>query len=139
MKEYNSIKVAEFATTQGIYKNPAFAWWVWYTLRKRDKIISTVNEWVKQTAHKYGVDILWSAKEAYALYNKNGNTLWRYELDKEMYNLQVAFNILGDNWKPLPGWSKASGHLIFDVRTTIEQKSWWVKYGHKNPETENLT
>ena len=43
MKESNSVEVAEFAISQGVKNGPAFAWWIPYTLKKRDRIISTVN------------------------------------------------------------------------------------------------
>jgi hypothetical protein len=36
-------QTAEFATASAIYKKPAFTWWVPYTLRKRDVIISAVK------------------------------------------------------------------------------------------------
>ena len=71
---------------------------------KRDKIVSAVNDRVKQTTHKYGVAVPWSVEEAYALDTKNGNILWRNALDKEVSNLQVAFDILDTNCNPPPGW-----------------------------------
>ena len=43
MKESNPIEVAEFARARGISDEPAFAWWVPYTLRKRDTILSAVK------------------------------------------------------------------------------------------------
>ena len=49
MKESNPIEVEEFATAHGIYKEPAFAWWVPDTLRKRDNMIYDDNDRVKQT------------------------------------------------------------------------------------------
>ena len=56
-----------------------------------------------------------------------------------MSNLRVAFNILDNDCNPPPGWSKASGHKIFDVSMTLEQKAQWVKYVHRTHEPENLT
>ena len=38
-----------------------------------------------------------------------------------------------------PGYARASGHIIFDVRMTLERKARWVKDGHKTPEPENST
>ena len=75
MKESNPIEVAEFAVAKGINDEPAFCWWVPYTLRKRDKIISAVKARVKRTTHKYGVEIPRTVKEAYALDEKNGRNL----------------------------------------------------------------
>ena len=43
LKESNPIEVAECATAVGIQDEPAFAWWVPFTLRKRDRIVSAIN------------------------------------------------------------------------------------------------
>ena len=110
-----------------------------HTLRKRDKIISTVKARIKRTTHKYGVEIPRTVKEAYALDEKNGNTLWRDALNREMENLKVIFDILDNSEYMTPGWSRASGHIIFDVRMTLERKARWVKDGHKTPEPDNST
>ena len=56
-----------------------------------------------------------------------------------MYKLQVAFDILDTNCNPPPGWSKASGHIIFDVSMKLERKVRGVKDFHRTPEPENLT
>jgi hypothetical protein len=34
---------------------PAFAWWVPYTLRRRDIILSKVKARVRKTTHEYGI------------------------------------------------------------------------------------
>ena len=67
---------------------------------------------------------------------KNGNTIWRDALNKEINNLKVAFDILEDGEELPPGYTKASGHLVFDVRMTLERKARWVKDGHKTPEPD---
>ena len=43
LKESNPIDVAEYANPRGIDDEPAFKWWVPYTLRKRDNIIAAVK------------------------------------------------------------------------------------------------
>ena len=43
LKESNPVEVAEFARARGIATEPAFAWWVPYTLRKRDVILSSIK------------------------------------------------------------------------------------------------
>ena len=52
MKASYPIEVAEFAIARGIEKMPAFAWWVKYTLRKRDTIIASVRSRIAKTTHK---------------------------------------------------------------------------------------
>ena len=77
MRKFNPIEVAKFSTAHGISDKTNFAWWVPYTLRKRDKIISAFNAWLKLTTHKYGVDIPHSVKYSYALDTKNGKIIWQ--------------------------------------------------------------
>ena len=136
LKECHPVEVAEFATSRGIDKEPAFQWWVPYTLRKRDCIIAGVNARVAKTTHKYGVEVPRSVDHALKLDRINGNTHWRDALRKEMDNVKVAFDILPDHKDLPPGYRKASGHIIFDVRMTLERKARWVKDGHKTPQPD---
>ena len=43
LKEYNTVETAEFALVRGIADEAVFAWWVPYTLKKRDVIIGKVQ------------------------------------------------------------------------------------------------
>ena len=49
-----------------------------------------------------------------------------------MKNVGVAFEILDPALGQTvpPGWNKASGHLVFDVKMTLDRKSRWVLDGH---------
>jgi hypothetical protein len=52
-----------------------------------------------------------------------------------MGNVCAAFEILGPGMKTPPGWHKASGHLVFDVKMDFTRKVRWVKEGHKTPDS----
>ena len=82
LKESNPIEVAEFATARGIAEEPAFSWWIPYTLRKHDRIISAVNKRVKRMSHKYGVEVPTSIEHAYRIDKANGNHLWRDTINR---------------------------------------------------------
>ena len=43
LKETNLVDIAEYATAREIQYETAFAWWLPYTLRKRDVIVSVVS------------------------------------------------------------------------------------------------
>jgi hypothetical protein len=133
LKESNPVQVAEYAITHGIGNETAFAWWVPYTLHKRDVIVLAVNSRLQKTSHKYGIELPRSVKEAIEINRKNGNLFWADALTKEMGNVCVAFKILGPNEHAPPGWHKASGHIIFDVKMDFTRKAHWVKDGHKTP------
>ena len=55
---------------------------------------------------------------------ENGDHDWREGINREMKKLKVAFDILEKGQQPPPGWTKASGHLVFDVRMTLEKKAY---------------
>jgi Reverse transcriptase (RNA-dependent DNA polymerase) len=131
MKEAHPVETAEFAKSRGIENEPAFAWWVPYTLRKRDVILSAVKMRVRRTTHKYGVEIPRDVEHAMRLDKANGNTMWMDALAKEMFNVGVAFEILEEGVNAPTGWSRVTGHLIWDVKMDFTRKARWVLDGHK--------
>lgn len=139
LKESNPVQVGEYVIARGLSTQPAFAWWVPYVMRKRDAIVKAVNSRVRRTSHKYGVEMPRPGKDtvqdAIDIDRRNGNTLWQDALKKEMSNLMIAFEILGDGTKAPPGWFKATGHIIFDVKMDFTRKARWVKDGHKTPDS----
>ena len=64
MKQSHSVEMAEFASVRGISNEAAFAWWVSYTLRKRDIILSLVKPHIQKPTHKYGIEVLPSVAHA---------------------------------------------------------------------------
>ena len=56
-----------------------------------------------------------------------------------MLNVGIVFEVLQTGEKPLPGWSKVTGHLIFDVKMDFTRKARWVLDGHKTPDTVGYT
>lgn len=74
VKESHSIEVAKFAKTAGIDHEPVFAWWVPYTLRKRDVIIAAVKHQICRTTHNYGIEIPFDLAHAQKLDRLNDNT-----------------------------------------------------------------
>lgn len=73
LKESNPVDVAEYVVARGIADEPAFAWWVPYTLKKRNRIIAAVNSRVKRKTHKYGIEIPTSVAHAREIDARNGN------------------------------------------------------------------
>ena len=139
MKESYPVQTAEFATSRGIHEEPAFTWWVPYTLRKRDVIISSVKARIRKTSHKYGKEIPKSIKHAYEIDAKNGNSLWTDAIKKEMTNVGIAFEILPQDKQAPPGWNRVSGHIIFDVKMDYTRKARWVLNGHLTPDATDIS
>ena len=66
LKESNPVDVADYVMARGLESEPAFAWWVPYTLRKRDVIVSAITSRVRKRSHshKYGVAVPTSFEDA---------------------------------------------------------------------------
>ena len=134
LKESHTVETAEFAKSRGIDDEPGFAWWVPHMLKKRNAIISAVKVRLRKMTHKYGIEIPTSVDHAMEIDRKNGNTMWKDALALEMFNVGVAFEILEEGQMAPPGWEKASGHLIWDVKMDFTRKARWVLDGHKPPD-----
>ena len=137
LRQSNPVDVAVYVTSRDIQNEPAFSWWVPWTLRKRDTIIASVNSRMRKATHKYGIEIPTSVKHAEEIDKKNGNTLWQDAIRLEMSNIGVAFDILERGENPPPGYSKSSGHMIYDVKMDFTRKGRWVKDGHRTPDPES--
>ena len=64
LKESHPVETAEFAKSRGIDDEPAFAWWVPHTLKKRNAIISAMKVRLLKTTHKYGIEMPTSVDHA---------------------------------------------------------------------------
>ena len=139
LKKSYPVDVADFAKSRNIHEEPAFYWWVPFTLRKRNSIVSSMKTNVKKITHKYGIEIPTSPAHAKRIDERNKNTLWSDAINKEMTNVAVAFQVLETD-DPIPvGWAKSSGHLVFDVKMDFTRKARWVKDGNRTPDPENST
>jgi Reverse transcriptase (RNA-dependent DNA polymerase) len=133
MKESHPCETAEFARAQGIAGEAAIAWWVPYTLQKREVILSKIKARLRKTTNKYGIEIPNSMRHAFEIDKLNGNTIWRDTIAKEMTEMGIGFEILEENEQGPKGWSKVTGHLVWDVKMDFTRKARWVLDGHLTP------
>ena len=133
LKESYPVELAEYAVHNGIQDEPAFAWWVPYTLKKRQRIISKAKTKYWDRTHKYGVRIPKSIQEAKQIDEENGDTLWMDAVRMEMKNVRVAFDAYDKDPDTLIGYTQITGHLIFDVKLgeNFRRKARYVADGHK--------
>jgi hypothetical protein len=134
LKESNPVNVAEFAMARNLVEEPAFGWWVPYTLRKKDNIIAAIKSRMKVSTHKYGIEVPRSMAHAKKLDEMNKNTLWIDAWKKEMTNVSIAFEMLPQGETAPIGYTQSSGHLIWDLKMDFTRKARWVKDGHKTPD-----
>ena len=86
LKESYPVQVSLFGKTRGLLEEPEFSWWTPYVLKKAEHTISKVKAHLKETTHKYGIEIPKNTNHAKELDTKNVNTLWMNALKTEMKN-----------------------------------------------------
>lgn len=139
LKESNPIEVAEYIKAQGLELDPSYVWWVPSVLKRRDRIVAAVQHRVLKQTHKFGVEVPTSVIHAYKLDERNKNTFWRDAIKKEMDNVMIAFEVLGDD-DVLPKNSKLLGvHMVFTVKMDLTRKARLVADGHRTPDPDFTT
>ena len=121
---------------------PAFAWWVPYTLKRCNRIIAKVKSkyWIR--THKFGVWIPKSVQEAKELDHQNGNNLWWEAICKEMENVRPAFEVWEKDISQIPpGYQQIKCHMVFDVKMggNFCRKARFVAGGHTTETPSALT
>ena len=133
MKQAFPIEVAEYAIANKIQDEAAFAWWVPFTIKKRERFISKVKSKYWQRTHKYGIEIPKTVAHAVELDAKNGDTRWWDAIMKEMANVRIAFKRFeGEKGDLPPGFQEIKCHMIFDVKLgeNFRRKARYVAGGH---------
>ena len=77
LKEFNPVECAEYDKARRIDTEPAFRWWVPYTLKKKERIIAMVKSQLKANSHKYGMEVPRDLAHVEQLDTENGNRLWK--------------------------------------------------------------
>ena len=57
LKESDPVEITEYVKALQIYNKPAFKWWVNFTLKNREMIISATNKRHHRRTHKFGIRI----------------------------------------------------------------------------------
>ena len=100
LKELHPLETAEYAVSQSLEREPAFNWWVPFSLKKCDCIISIVklrSACYLKLNEQYGINLPKMVKDTQMIDKANGNTLWSDAITKETKNVKVAFKIIDDN------------------------------------------
>jgi hypothetical protein len=131
LKESNPVEVAEYAVAHKISSEPAFSWWVPFTMKKRGMIIAAVHKRYTSRTHKFGVELPRSVQEALAIDAKTNTTYWKDAIDLEIKNVDVAFEDLEENEGIPIGYQFVKCHMIFDVKVgSLKRKARYVAGGH---------
>jgi hypothetical protein len=139
-KDGFQVNLVEYAVQSQIHEEPAFAWWVPFTLKKRNAIVSKVKSKYWEKTHKFGIQIPKSVEEAKRIDKENGNTLWWDSICKEMKNVRIAFQQHEGDGDPV-GYKQIKCHMIFDIKLgeNNRRKSRMVAGGHMTDTPSSVT
>jgi hypothetical protein len=139
LKESNPVQVAEYAVANKIEDEAAFAWWVPYTLRKRDRIISSVKCHNVKRNNKFGIEVLRSIERALEIDMETKTDYWLKAIEKEMSQVKIAFTVLDEGAPEPVGSKRIPCHIIFDVKMDFTRKARFVAGGHVTDPPSSLT
>ena len=80
LKESNPLEVVEYAVANNLTHEPAFSWWVKFTLKQRDRIIKTIKTRYQCKWQKYGIKIPKTVQCALEIDEETGTDFWHKAL-----------------------------------------------------------
>jgi hypothetical protein len=110
-------------------EEPAFAWWVPHTLRKRDRILAQVKARTAERDNKFGLEVPRSVKRALEIDRETGTDLWKKAIEKEMKHVMCKFHILDDGAAEPKMSKRIPCHLIFNIKMDFTRKARFVAGG----------
>jgi hypothetical protein len=142
MKDSFPVQRAEYSVRARISQEPAFAWWVSFVRKKRNRIITKVKSKYWVCTHKFGIRVPKSVAKTKRLHQANSDTLWWDAICKEAKNVRIAFEEFeGDVSAIPPGYQEIRCHMIFDIKMgeTFRRKARMVADGHRTETPAALT
>ena len=122
VKESTPVRLAEYAVANKLVEEPAFKWWVPYTLKKRDRIIKAVKRRFHRKNEKFGLEIPNSVKRALAIDRETGTKVWETALAKEIKNIWPVFEIKEPGESAPVGSTHIDLTVVFDVKMDFTRK-----------------
>jgi hypothetical protein len=139
LKESNPLQVADYAVANQLVSEPAFAWWVPFTLKKRERFIKTAASRYVRTDQKFGLELPKTVKRALEIDAETNTTFWRDALQREMSGIEPVIDILPEVSQPPVGYQKITGHLIFDIKMDFTRKVRFVTGGYLTDPPSTVT
>ncbi len=117
----NMASIFGFVIINEIDHEPAFASWVPHVMKTQEHVISAMKShsqcWDRH--QKFGIPLPKSPTEAIQMDKENGNDLWAKAMEKELLNVDIAFDWKEEGEQPPPGYQKIPFHFVFDVKIQL--------------------
>jgi len=139
LKESNPVELAEYAVNRKLVSEPAFAWWVPHTLKRRDRIIKANKSRYMKKSHKFGIELPKTVKRALEIDGETGTTYWHDAICKQVKAVKPAFRVLELDENIPVGSQQVPYHIIFDVKMDFTRKARLVVGGHVTEPPASIT
>ena len=140
LKESYPLEVAEYAVANLLDKEPAFNWWVDFTLKRRARLIKAISSTrYMRKWQKYGIELPKTVERALQIDKETGTDFWAKALQLEMSKIFPAVKILEEGAPHPPGHQVIPCHIVFDIKMDFTRKARYVAGGHRTQEPETPT
>ena len=76
----------------------------------------SIKSHIRKTLHKYDIELPKSHSQDIYIDKKNKNKVCQDSIDKEIHNINVAFEVMGKGEKAPPAWNEVAGHLVYNLK-----------------------
>lgn len=109
---------------------PAFRWWIYDTLKRRDQMIMASRTRYIKCMHKFGIRLPKTVEEALEIDKETSTTLWHDAIKKEMKNNAIAFEFLNPGDTIPICYKKITLHMVFNIKMDFMCKAQLVAGRH---------
>ena len=119
LKDSHPVLLAEYAVANKLVSEPAFQWWVPYTLKKKDRIIKAMKKRYYRKMEKFGLELPKSVKRALEIDRETGTKFWEQAIRKEVATVLPAVDIKEKGDSPPVGSTLIDLTIVFDIKINM--------------------
>ena len=123
LKESHPVLLAEYAVANKLVSEPAFQWWVPYTLKKRDRIIKAMKKRYFRKMEKFGLELPKTVKRALEIDKETGTRFWEEAIRKEVATVKPALDVQEKGDSPPVGSTLIDLTIVFDIKMDFTRKA----------------
>ena len=139
VKDSHPVLLAEYAVANKLVSEPAFQWWVPYTLKKRDRIIKSVKKRYFRKLEKFGLELPKSVQRALEIDRETGTKYWEDAIRKEVGTVLPALEVKDRGDCHPVGSTLIDLTIVFDVKMDFTRKARICARGDQTDPPSSIT
>lgn len=139
VKETNPVLLAEYAVANKLVSEPAFQWWVPYTLKKRDRVIKALKKRYFRKMEKFGLELPKTVQRALEIDRETNTTFWKDAIRKEVGTVLPALEVLKRGDSPPVASTLIDLTIVFDIKMDFTRKARICARGDQTDPPSSIT